>query len=218
MIKKLAAVAALALLGACSSAKTDTPAAQSASQPLPPFLFVQEVAGAEIVGQGQLGYRFALLQPNGNRLAENTPFALTHSSVKVPGSNAKNVYQGITNERGLTPVFAFAQGVPEEGWILLPRVGEGANGLWFTLSSPQQQLLSGVPYSIAVCAAQAYWVHGQSNSRGQTAYIATAVETPLRLYPYSDDAAVQQERLKTCPPLKAEPKGKAARKTVKGKR
>ncbi|MGB4881763.1 MAG: hypothetical protein WBO82_01820 [Neisseria sp.] len=215
MIKKITSLTAVCLLAACSTAKTEPQPTAQAEQPLPSFVFVKDVAGAKTVGKGSIGYRFVLLQPNTNRPAVNTPFAISHAAGKLPFANVKNTYHGITDERGMTPLFAFEQAVPEQGWVLVPRVGEGMEGGWVTLSNPQQQLLVGIPYSIAVCGAKPYWVHGKTNSIGQTAHVAYSGQAQSMLYPYSADPAVQQTRLQACPAPKAAAKSKPNKKSTK---
>ena len=223
MLKKFAVLVAAGLLAACSN--TSAPASKDAKpqtaanpQPLPPFVFVKDIEGAPRVGKGTLGYRFVLLEPNTNRLAANTPFAISHTQVKLPFAGADNVYRGMTDARGMTPLFVVEQALPEAGWILVPRAGEGTQGQWLTLANPQQQPMAGWLYSIAVCGAKPYWVHGQTNVLGQTAYVAHAESTKLVLYPYSADAAVQQTRLKACPAPQTATKAKSVKPKAAAKK
>ena len=112
MKKSFLAVAAVLALTACGTAKKpeQQQASRAQQQQVPPqFVFTKDVQGAQQVGTGTTGYRFVLLVPGTTQPAAKQPFVLSHSSVKLPFATDKteNLYHGVTDERGMTPVFVF---------------------------------------------------------------------------------------------------------------
>ncbi len=211
MKKVLLALAATASLAACNSTKPEQKTApQAKQQVLPPFVFTKDVQGAQQVGKGKVGYRFILLQPNSNQIAANQPFALTYAGGKLPFvTDGTNVYRGVTDARGMTPVFVFEGNVNQQGFVLLPRVGEGNTGGFVTLSNNQKEARRGMPYSMAVCGSKPYLFSNVTNSVGQTAYVAFNKGTKVQLLPYTNDEAQRKQQLaQVCPP--------AAQKAVAG--
>ena len=221
MKKSFLAVAAVLALTACGTAKKpeqqQASRAQQQQQVPPQFVFTKDVQGAQQVGTGTTGYRFVLLVPGTTQPAANQPFVLSHSSVKLPFATDKteNLDHGVTDERGMTPVFVFNGEVAQEGFVLLPQVGQGKVGGWLNLSNDQRQPLAGVPYSMAVCEKSPYMFSAVTNNIGQTAYVAVSNKNvKIELLPFSNDEAVRNKQLTdVCPPAaKAAPAKKAVKK------
>lgn len=200
MKKMIPMLAAVWVLGACSSPKAPNQEVAGKTdikpQPVLPFAFVKDAQGAEQIGKGKVGYRFALLEPNTRRSAVSKPFALAHRSGKLPFANtADGIYFGKTDDRGLTPVFLFENAVAESDFVLVERVGKGKNGGWLTLSNNGQPMV-GVPYTLNICAKrQPYQYHGVTNTLGQTVYVAEAKGTKVHITPFTNDAAAQKATL-----------------------
>lgn len=222
MKKSFLAVAAVLALTACGTARQPaekhTPGAQQQQQVPPQFLFTQDIQGAQQVGKGNTGYRFVLLVPGTTQPAAKQPFVLSHSSVKLPFANnqTENIYQGVTDERGMTPVFVFEGPVQQEGFVLLPKVGNGPVGGWVNLTNGQRQPLVGTPYSMAVCDKSPYLFSALTNNKGQSVYVAASgKEVKVNLLPFSNDQAVRAKQLAdACPPTakRAVPAKKAVKK------
>ena len=221
MKKSFLAVAAVLTLTACGTTKQpaekQAPRAQQQQQIPPQFVFTQEVQGAQQVGKGNTGYRFVLLVPGTTQPAAKQPFVLSHSSIKLPFANNKteNIYRGVTDERGMTPVFVFEGQVPQEGFLLLPQVGKGPVGGWVNLSNEQRQPLVGAPYSMAVCEKSPYLFSALTNNRGQSAYVAVSNKNvKVELLPFSNDQTVRAKQLADAcqPAAKAAPAKKAVKK------
>lgn len=204
-------------LAACGTGKVPEAdgRAAAAQQPkiIPPFVFTQDTQGARQVGKGTVGYRFVLLEPNSNRVAANKPFVLAHSAGKLPFANAEEgVYFGTTDARGMTPVFVFETAVPENGFVLLERVGNGKNGTWLNLADNGTPLI-GMAYTLNVCEKKPYQYHGITNTHGQTVYVAAKKGTEMRIMPYNNDPAAQQASLKqACQTVKSTARSKKAPK------
>ncbi|MDO4642076.1 MAG: hypothetical protein Q4A84_10345 [Neisseria sp.] len=219
MKKSALILTAALLLAACNSTKqppkpaTPQPAAPQQPQSIPPFGFMKDVQGAQQVGKGNTGYRFVLFEPNTTRMAANKPFVLAHRAGRLPFANgADGMYFGTTDANGLTPVFVFESPVPEDGFILLERIGRGNSGTWLNLNDNGRPL-SGVAYTLNVCAAKPYQYHGVTNTRGQTVYVAADKGTKMHITPYTNDAAAQQATLaRLCPAVKSVHKKAAKRR------
>lgn len=191
MVKKIAALCGVVwLLGACSNMQREHITVQRVQpQILPPFGFMKDAQGAQQVGQGKVGYRFILLEPNTAVMAANKPFMLAHRSGNLPFANGSDgVYLGVTDAKGMTPLFLFETQVPEEGFVVLERIGKGNSGTWLNLSDNGKPLI-GVPYTLNVCDAKPYQYHGVTNTRGQTVYIAADKGTLVYISPYTEDEA-----------------------------
>lgn len=203
------------LLGACSSMQHEQAMNRIARpQILPPFGFMNDAQGAPRVGEGRIGYRFVLFEPNTGILAVNKPFMLAHKAGNLPFAKAdEGVYLGITDAQGMTPLFLFDTQVPEDGFVLLERIGKGNSGAWLNLTDNGKPLI-GVRYTLNVCDEQPYQYHGVTNTRGQTVYVAADKGTNVHISPYAEDEAAQKAALAHyCPTKKAMPK-----QTVKTKK
>ncbi|WP_107688588.1 hypothetical protein [Neisseria wadsworthii] len=216
MVKKIAAICGVVwLLGACGNVQREQITVQGAQpQILPPFGFMKDAQGAQQVGQGKVGYRFILLEPNTAVMAANKPFMLAHRGGNLPFANGSDgVYLGVTDAKGITPLFLFETQVPEDGFVLLERIGKGNSGAWLDLTDNGRPLI-GVRYTLNVCDEQPYQYQGVTNTRGQTVYVAADKGTNVHISAYREDEAAQKAALAHyCPTKKT-----MSKQTVKNKK
>jgi len=179
------AIAMIVLLGACppwvaaaAPAQRETLAAAEQVEPDPQ---------APQVGTGPHRVQFVLHDTVSAAPAAMRPFALSHTAFDLPFvREEKDVYQGITDARGRTPVFAFEQAPPAAGWVLLERFGSGPFGERMRLHGGGDHAVAAMPYEVVVCGQTPRLYRGVSNARGETAYVATSRVVDLLLYIDSD--------------------------------
>jgi hypothetical protein len=176
----------LAVLAICGchgagTARRDTPAKRMPDAL--PAVQTQDFEGAIQVGEGPYRYRFVLNDAGTGTPAAKRPFALSHHGFDLPFVAAgKDVYQGVTDALGRTPVFAFAKTVDPAGWSLRERFGSGDLGEQFTVSTPDGEPLPGMPYSLVACSQPPVRYRGISDANGLTGYVASKSAVSIKLF------------------------------------
>lgn len=136
-----------------------------------------------LVGQGAHRVRFVLRDPHTGEPLPHHPYALSHGSVDLPFvAGEKDVYQGITDGRGRTAVFAFDRPPPREGFFLRPRLGEGDHGEQFRLTLPGDEPAFAQAYTLVICTDPPQRYLGYSDRDGHTAYVASAQAGRVQLF------------------------------------
>ncbi len=193
-------LAALLSLGApaAASAATDTDAAATPPQ-------VEQIAPdphAVQVGSGPHRYQFVLRDTVSAAPAALRPFGLSHTAFDLPFVAAeKDVYQGITDAQGRTPVFVFEQAPPAQGWVLLERFGSGPYGERMQLKAGDGEGVGAMAYELVVCGKTPRLYRGVTTAEGDTAYVATSAIVNLLLFIDADSTSAGGD----LPPGRIEP-------------
>lgn len=142
------------------------------------------------VGSGPHRYQFVLRDTVSAAPAALRPFALSHTAFDLPFVAAeKDVYQGITDAQGRTPVFAFDQAPPAQGWVLLERFGSGPYGERMRLQAGDGEGVGAMAYELVVCGKTPRLYRGVTTADGDTAYTATSAIVNLLLFIDADSTA-----------------------------
>lgn len=142
------------------------------------------------VGSGPHRYQFVLRDTVSAAPAALRPFALSHTAFDLPFVAAeKDVYQGITDAQGRTPVFAFEQAPPAQGWVLLERFGSGPYGERMRLQAGDGEGVGAMAYELVVCGKTPRLYRGVTTADGDTAYTATSAIVNLLLFIDADSTA-----------------------------
>lgn len=174
------------LLGACQGAvvRPQAPAIHETAPAAAPVVLIQDFAGAQQVGAGAHRYRFVLNDAHSGEPAANRPYALSHRSADLPFvASTKKVYQGVTDAAGRTAVFAFAEGVPVDGWVLRERFGSGELGEQLVMTDPAQRALAGIDYELVICGDPPTIYRGTTDANGLAGYAAAPTATKVKLRP-----------------------------------
>lgn len=135
------------------------------------------------VGTGAYRYQFVLRDTVSTAPAALRPFALSHAQFDLPFvREQKDVYQGITDARGRTPVFAFEQIPPAQGWVLLERFGSGPYGERMRLQAGDGEGIGRMAYQMVVCGKTPRLYRGVTTAQGDTAYVATSAIVDLLIF------------------------------------
>lgn len=176
----------VALLGACQGAavRPQAPAIHEAEPAAASVTQTQDFAGAQQVGAGPHRYRFVLNDTHSGEPAADRPYALGHRSADLPFvASTKKVYQGVTDALGRTAVFAFAEAVPADGWMLRERFGSGDLGEQLVMTDPAHRALSGIDYELVICGDPPTIYRGTTDANGLAGYAATSTATKVKLRP-----------------------------------
>ena len=147
------------------------------------------------VGSGPHRYQFVLRDTVSAAPAALRPFALSHTAFDLPFVAAeKDVYQGITDAQGRTPVFAFEQAPPAQGWVLLERFGSGPYGERMRLQAGDGEGIGAMAYELVVCGKTPRLYRGVTTADGDTAYVATSAIVNLLLFIDADSTAAGGDR------------------------
>lgn len=135
----------------------------------------QPTPQSDIVGAGIYHYRLVLMDADTGNPAVQRPFALSNSSVDLPFVlEEKDVYQGVTDEAGQTPVIALDVKVEASDWFLRERFGSGPYGEQFhMINDDYPEAVVGRPYTVVLCTEQPRYFSGYTDEHGYTAYTAT---------------------------------------------
>lgn len=146
-----------------------------------------------VIGSGPYRYRFVLHDSPQGKPAPLRPFALSNRRHHLPFvSDAKQVFRGMTDAEGFTPVFAFTQPIEEDSWLLRERFGDGPHGEQFRFSHTDGKRRFGIPYvhyKIVVCEPVARLHRGISDGNGHTGYVASASPIQAFLFQLGDEEA-----------------------------
>lgn len=179
-------LAALLSLGAPVAAS----AAPAEATPSPPVEQIRPDPHAPQVGSGPYRYQFVLRDTVSTAPAALRPFALSHTAFDLPFVAAeKDVYQGITDAQGHTPVFAFEQAPPAQGWVLLERFGSGPYGERMQLLAGDGEGVGAMAYELVVCGKTPRLYRGVTTAEGDTGYAATSAIVNLLLFIDADSTA-----------------------------
>ena len=179
----LAALLSLGAPVAASAAPAEATASPQVEQILPD-------PHAPQVGSGPHRYQFVLRDTVSAAPAAVRPFALSHTAFDLPFVAAeKDVYQGITDAQGRTPVFAFEQAPPAQGWVLLERFGSGPYGERMRLQASDGEGVGAMAYELVVCGKTPRLYRGVTTAEGDTAYAATSAIVNLLLFIDADSTA-----------------------------
>lgn len=179
-------LAALLSLGAPVAAS----AAPAEATPSPPVEQIPPDPHAPQVGSGPYRYQFVLRDTVSTAPAALRPFALSHTAFDLPFVAAeKDVYQGITDAQGRTPVFAFEQAPPAQGWVLLERFGSGPYGERMQLLAGDGEGVGAMAYELVVCGKTPRLYRGVTTAEGDTGYAATSAIVNLLLFIDADSTA-----------------------------
>jgi len=150
-----------------------------------PFVGPVPAGSPAAVGRGRYHYRLTLVDAEGN-IEPKTPFALSLPHRVLPFvAEQKNVWRGITDARGRTPVFALPFRLRERDVFLRGRIGDGPNGEQFWIGSDAKHPAVDQPYRLVVCTTPPTQYIGHTDARGYTVYAASV--TPVRLHLYEAD-------------------------------
>lgn len=169
----------------CATAFAQAEEAPVAADAPTPSIQIAPDPHAPQVGSGPYRYQFVLRDTLGDAPAGLHPFALSHTDFDLPFvREEKDVYQGITDAQGRTPVFAFESAPPATGWVLLERFGSGPYGERMRLrgGGDDDTGIAGMPYQIVVCGRTPRLYRGVSNRQGETAYVAASEVVTMMLY------------------------------------
>ena len=134
-------------------------------------------AGVETFGTGRHAHRFTLFNPQTNKPWPNHPFRLFAKHHDLPSRQpSKSVYHGVTDANGMTPIFLMNTKIPDKGWDLTERVGEGPFGKSFYMKSsgPNRRPIIGYPHAMVICSPVPIVHFGVTDARGNTAYLASS--------------------------------------------
>jgi hypothetical protein len=176
----------IALLGACdgTNVRPQPPAIHAPAPAAASVTLIQDFAGAQQVGAGPHRYRFVLNDRNSDQPAANRPYALSHRSADLPFvASTKKVYQGVTDALGRTAVFAFAEAMPADGWVLRERFGSGDLGEQLVMTDRAQRALAGIDYELVICGDPPTIYRGTTDANGLAGYAATSTATKVKLRP-----------------------------------
>ncbi|WP_312237716.1 hypothetical protein [Stenotrophomonas sp.] len=174
-------IAVLLLVSACQTRPTPpavgTPDAPDMAESLAPD------ASSPVIGQGRHRVQFLLRDTITQEPAAHRPFALSHADVDLPFvTEEKDVYQGITDAQGRTPVIALERAAPAHGWMLLERFGSGPFGERMrVVGAGGTREFPGVAYEVVVCSSVPQLYRGVTNAMGDTAYFASAGQATLHV-------------------------------------
>lgn len=181
MIASKPSLALAALLGLCATATAHPVAAEGVESA--PVEQIRPDPHAVQVGSGRHRYQFVLRDTVSAAPAAMRPFALSHTQFNLPFVHEeKDVYLGITDAQGRTPVFAFEQAPPAQGWVLLERFGSGPYGERMRLQDGQGEGVGVMAYEMVVCGKTPRLYRGVTNAHGDTAYVATSAIVDLMLF------------------------------------
>ncbi|MCF7751532.1 hypothetical protein KQ945_12280 [Bacillus subtilis subsp. subtilis] len=179
-------IALATALGVCPAA----PAAADDATPSTPPEQIVPVRGSAQVGSGPHRYQFVLRDTVSAAPAALRPFALSHSAFDLPFVKAqKDVYQGMTDAQGRTPVFAFERAPPAQGWVLLERFGSGPYGERMRLQAGDGEGIGAMAYELVVCGKTPRLYRGVTNAHGDTAYVATSAIVDLLIFLDADSTS-----------------------------
>jgi hypothetical protein len=157
---------------------------------------VRNKAAIRTIGTGRYAYRFTLKRSGSNLAWPNHSYALTVKGHELPFvGNEKDVYSGVTDEKGHTAVFRMDAKIADSFWTIRERFGSGPFGETFHITD---EVTGGPiayrPYLIVVCANPLQYYRGRSDELGYTAYVATPKEQKLQFYygslDYNDDSSL----------------------------
>lgn len=161
---------------------------ESDTYPLGVVIPLEEQSSDVHIGHGTHTYQFRLLGIQ-EGVQANTPFAL---SLKIQNErlafvkDKKNVYQGVTDKNGMTPIFHTLKHYDADAWFIRPRFGQGPNGEDFHLTNESTgEALAGFPYTILMCEKKPKMYTGFTDENGFTAYSAS--KKPVNLFIYEGD-------------------------------
>ena len=193
-------LAALLSLGAPAAASAATAADAAATPPQ-----VEQIAPdphAVQVGSGPTPLPVRAARYGQRPPAALRPFGLSHTAFDLPFVAAeKDVYQGITDAQGRTPVFAFEQAPPAQGWVLLERFGSGPYGERMQLKAGDGEGVGAMAYELVVCGKTPRLYRGVTTAEGDTAYVATSAIVNLLLFIDADSTSAGGD----LPPGRIEP-------------
>lgn len=148
------------------------------------------VAGREAVqdknvpryGAARFAYRFTLINPETGNPWPNRPFRLFAKRHDLPSRQpSANIFHGVTDAQGKTPIFRMERRIPDTGWVLMERIGDGAFGKSFLLTSSgrRSKPLRAYRYAVVVCATPKTVYKGYTSASGDTAYVTS--DKPARI-------------------------------------
>jgi hypothetical protein len=176
--------AALAIaLASCSAAFPGL--AQEA--PSPPEAIEAPAEATPAIGSGPYRYQLTLRGQGGEAQAR-MPFALSLNKGVLPFvAEDKNVWRGVTDDDGRTPVFALPDRIDPKDVFLRPRFGDGPMGeqMRFVSQGDDQPLV--IPYRLVLCTKPPQQFVGMSDGDGFTAYAASSTSARLLAYALDDD-------------------------------
>ncbi len=186
------AAAVLALLaGACSHHPTAS--VQDEYISIGNGRLIDDFDDAQVIGNGPYRYRFVLHRSPHGGPATSHPFALSNRLHQLPFvTDAKQVFRGVTDAQGRTPVFAFPHPIETDSWLLRECFGDGPFGEQFRFSHADGTRRFGVPYipyRIVVCGPVARMYRGISDGNGHTGYVASAKPNQAFLFELADEEA-----------------------------
>lgn len=178
-----------ALLLATNMAYANPKDDSAKQKPKGSFSFTTDFSGAEVYGSGSHRYRMVLLDSWGKRPLANQDYALSNDQVDLPFvKESKKVFQGKTDDKGRTAVFAFKKAVPQSGWNLRPRVGSGPLGEQMVIKDSDGNPNVDFDYTLVVCEANDPYIYrGYTDVSGQTAYVATQTPANILVYITGDE-------------------------------
>ncbi len=143
-----------------------------------------------VYGSTRFAYRFTLISPETGAPWPNRPFRLFAKSHHLPSRQpSKKVFHGVTDAQGKTPVFRMDRLIPDRGWVLMERIGDGPFGKSFLLkrSGTRSEPLGGYPYALVVCATPRIVYKGKTSAGGDTAYMTSNAPADMMLMIEGDD-------------------------------
>lgn len=190
MIRRAGAFVLVALaLGGCTTRPPVAVQPARTEFPLHAAEQTDDFDNARVIGSGPYRYRFVLRDTRTGARAENRPYALSNTVVDLPFvTDAKDVYQGVTDAEGRTDVFALDAAAPT-GWFLRERVGEGPFGEQFRVVDEYTgEPVQNHPYAIVFCTQPPHRHESLTDADGYTAYAAAPNVVDLVLLHDDGDA------------------------------
>lgn len=135
-----------------------------------------------IFGSGTHRYQFTLVDPF-SRVAVDTQFALSlHGNRDLPFvHDQKDVWRGVTDGRGQTPVFALPFSIKLADVFLRGRLGDGPYGEQFQVRDSDNSLVPLYPYRLIICTNPPEYMVGLTDAGGNTFYGASQRRVPILL-------------------------------------
>lgn len=140
------------------------------------------------IGSGPYRYQLTLRNDEGEAQPRR-PFALSLNNGDLPFvTEDKDVWRGMTDAHGRTPVFALPDKIKAQDIFLRPRLGDGPLGeqMQFTASGDGQPLA--MSYRLVLCTTPPQQFVGKAGRDGFTAYAASSAPVRILLYALDDEA------------------------------
>jgi hypothetical protein len=133
------------------------------------------------VGVGTQSHRFVLRDPLTGAPMPRARYRLFLKNQKIPDTPTDDgIIWGISDSRGHTATVRLPKHYAWAEWVLVPVQGHGESGTFFSITSTEGEVLSGLPYIVSLKGS--YLFCGKTSSRGMTDYFMGGPDIPVSLY------------------------------------